>query len=283
MDTVNFKKKICILGDGAVGKTSLIRKFVHDVFDDKYIATIGTKVTNKDMVFHNKANNKEYRLKLMIWDILGQPAFRNVKKSAYTGAAGAFLVCDLTRADTLKNTINWANGLMETVGDIPMALLVNKNDLMSRRAFEIDDVKAVASNLGASYYFTSAKTGRHVDEAFYVLGEMLIAEKDELTFYKPIKKTKEKRVRMNITLALDTIVDTYCTLHGGQERTMPVIREVFEENDIDFMNPSIGDLKFVVEKLTEITESYGGYEEAELERRKFMKIIQSLEKETGSG
>ena len=85
--------KICIVGDPAVGKTSLIRRFVFDKYDDKYISTLGTKISKKDVLY----NDKKIEMTMMIWDVIGQQSFKSIHKSAFKGAKGAFIVCDLTR------------------------------------------------------------------------------------------------------------------------------------------------------------------------------------------
>jgi small GTP-binding protein len=89
--------KLCLLGDGAVGKTSLVRRFVFDVFDDKYLMSFGTKVVKKEI----KVGDTE--LDMMIWDILGQRTKDVLHAAYYRGATGALAVCDFTRPDTMKN------------------------------------------------------------------------------------------------------------------------------------------------------------------------------------
>ena len=100
-ETKHIKRKVMLLGDGAVGKTSLIKKFVTDRFDDKYITTIGTKVTKKDLVL--KDNEKTIYLTLMVWDVLGQKGYKNIQASSLKGADGIIFVCDLTRRETLTS------------------------------------------------------------------------------------------------------------------------------------------------------------------------------------
>ncbi|MDG6221373.1 MAG: ADP-ribosylation factor-like protein, partial [Candidatus Thermoplasmatota archaeon] len=99
MSTIS-KRKFCLLGEGAVGKTSLIRRFVTDQFDDRYITTIGTKVTKKSLDL--PPGSGADRVEMMIWDIMGQQGYRTMLQESYfSGAAGALAICDVTRKDTL--------------------------------------------------------------------------------------------------------------------------------------------------------------------------------------
>ncbi|GEM_PF-141289 len=169
------KRKIILIGDGAVGKTSLIRRFVYDRFDDRYITTIGTKVSKKDLTL--KVGGKEYFLKMVIWDILGQQGYTSVQRTGYRGSDGAIFVCDYTRPETLASLENyWIPEVTGVVGRVPMVFVANKNDLVDRKMFSEDDVKKVASKYGASVFSTSAKTGENVEAMFRAMGELVLSE-----------------------------------------------------------------------------------------------------------
>jgi small GTP-binding protein len=165
-------KKICLLGDGAVGKTTLIRKFVYDKFDDKYIMTFGTKVTKKDA--HLTSRGAEFDLTMMIWDILGQRVHDSLHATYYQGAAGALIVCDVTRRQTLEGLDEWTKVFRNVCPDAPILFLGNKADLKEQTQFSEQELKAVADNYSTIQFFTSAKTGDHVEEAFMRLGGMII-------------------------------------------------------------------------------------------------------------
>src|SRR6267378_7040900 len=94
----HFKRKILLLGDGAVGKTSLIRRFVVDKFSDDYITTIGTKVTKKDLRL--ELGSRTVDLSMMIWDVMGQKGKKGIEECAFRGARGVIVVLDLTRPET---------------------------------------------------------------------------------------------------------------------------------------------------------------------------------------
>jgi small GTP-binding protein len=158
--------KLCLLGDGAVGKTSLVRRFVFDAFDDKYLMSFGTKVTKKVVDFD------DVEVDLMIWDILGQKTQKTLHAAYYRGAAGALAVCDYTRPDTMQSLSTWVDGFVSVVGDMPITILVNKSDL--DKSYSLDDVKAFAGSIGAAVLETSAKTGENVEEAFSIMAKRMV-------------------------------------------------------------------------------------------------------------
>ena len=124
-----IKKKIILLGDGAVGKTSLIRKYVVDKFDDNYLLTVGFKITQKEITV--KVDKKTQYLKLNIWDILGQKGFIELHRSSLPGTAGCILIADITRKDTLKSIDDyWIPNVYNMVGQVPFVILANNKDLM---------------------------------------------------------------------------------------------------------------------------------------------------------
>jgi len=159
-----FVKKICLLGDGEVGKTSLIRRYVLDIFDDQYIQTFGAKVSKKVL------DLEDVNLTLMIWDVLGQKTQKALHTTYYAGANGAFLVCDMTRPESLEHLHNWVDDLREVAGDIPIIVIGNKCDL----EMKIDplDLQHFATEIGTPMLLTSALTGEGVQEAFQALGQM---------------------------------------------------------------------------------------------------------------
>ncbi|TLZ97294.1 MAG: GTP-binding protein [Methanobacteriota archaeon] len=127
----HVKAKVCLVGDVAVGKTSLIRRFVQDEFDDRYIATVGTKVTKKTVDVTWKG--APAMLDMMVWDIMGEKGFRALLRDAYfEGSHGVIAVCDLTRKDTFYDLNNWVQMIRKQVGTVPIVFLGNKMDLGER-------------------------------------------------------------------------------------------------------------------------------------------------------
>jgi len=169
-------KKICMLGDPAVGKTSLVGRFVFSMFDDKYIETIGAKVTKRTMAIERKSTRQRFRLKLMIWDIAGQKTLDFIKPTYYRDAEGALVIADCTRRETLDNVLRWGQSIREVCGPIPIVVLVNKSDLREHAQFTTEDAVEIAGRLDATSFMTSAKSGENVENAFSSLGRRLIRD-----------------------------------------------------------------------------------------------------------
>ena len=173
VSVTEIKRKLCLIGDWATGKTSLIRKYVLDQFDDRYLVTVGTKVYKKRINFKKDESNI-FDFNFIIWDILGQKEFKRVQSLAYMGTHAAFIVCDITRRDTLTSVSRWREELFDVTKEIPIIILANKIDLQYQAQFTEEDLKLVASQLQAPYLFTSAKTGINVEKAFLEIGRRLI-------------------------------------------------------------------------------------------------------------
>ncbi len=165
-----MKVKICLVGEGAVGKTCLIRRFIHDQFDDKYISTLGAKVSKKEIRLANPNGQGDVEIDMTVWDIMGEKGFRELLKEAYFhGAQGILAVCDVTRKDTLMELPEWVNAVNKVAGAVPMTLLANKVDLKHQRVVTDDEITKVAESYKAPWMSTSAKTGENVEAGFQKL------------------------------------------------------------------------------------------------------------------
>lgn len=170
----SLSKKICLLGDFAVGKTSLVRRFVYNLFDDKYLSTIGVKVSRKVIVL--PAGDNIVELTLMLWDLAGSEGFDAVRSSYLRGAAGAILVCDLTRAATLEAAATYLAELRQVNPAAEFVLAANKADLSEQHELTEAQVGQQAAALGIPYFITSARTGANVEMAFRCLGGLIVGE-----------------------------------------------------------------------------------------------------------
>jgi small GTP-binding protein len=165
-------KKVCLLGEFAVGKTSLVRRSVEGRFDERYLSTIGVKVDRK--VLHLPGPDGSVALSIMLWDLAGGPTIGPVSPSYYRGAAGAVIVCDVTRPETLEGTERYAEGFLAVNPGAPWILAANKVDLVEERVVSDEALAQAAELHGARFFATSAKTGEQVEDLLEWLGLLLI-------------------------------------------------------------------------------------------------------------
>jgi small GTP-binding protein len=165
-------KKVCLLGDFAVGKTSLVRRFVYDLFDEKYISTIGVKVSRKTVAVPT-TDGTVVELTMMLWDLAGSEDFSQMRGSYMRGAAGAILVCDLTRPESLANLDGYLADLRQVSPQAMVIVVANKSDSPEQYLL-LSQVEAGAARLGAKCFVTSARTGENVEDIFRHLGRTLV-------------------------------------------------------------------------------------------------------------
>jgi len=162
-----IRKKICMLGAYAVGKTSLVRRFVKDIFSERYETTIGVKILKKDLEIGGVP------ITLLLWDLHGEDDFQDVRTSYLRGSSGYILVADGTRADTLDTAGRLHDLARENLGAIPFVLLLNKSDL--RGEWELGEAPELAQfGDAAQILHTSAKTGDGVEAAFHTLARTMV-------------------------------------------------------------------------------------------------------------
>ena len=162
-----LNKKICMLGAFSVGKTSLVEQFVHSIFSDKYLSTVGVKISKKSLTVD------EHPVSLMLWDMEGKDVYVDINLSYLRGAMGIFVVADGTRKETLDVALELRKIAFEKIGQVPLYLLINKNDI----ATEWEITEAMLTKLTADdipFFRTSAKTGESVDKAFSALARAML-------------------------------------------------------------------------------------------------------------
>lgn len=168
-EPVLIKKKVCLLGSFNVGKTSLVRRFVYNVFDDLYLSTLGVKVSQKILPAIEKPDGTVVQYQLMIWDIEGQEKFTDYLPGYFTGSAGAVLAVDLTR----KNSWTIIPDLMQRFKDInpeaAFVLAANKLDLLPEDHAHLKEIADFAKEINVTHWLTSAKTGHNVEHFFHDL------------------------------------------------------------------------------------------------------------------
>ncbi len=157
--------KLCLAGPFAVGKTSLIRRFVHGDYDERYIATWGTHVTSKELEVRMGHEQTELPVLVNLWDIMGSKGLRDLRRETYfRGVQGILAVCDATRPETLPVLEGWRQTIFRVVGNVPTYVLANKAE--QERAISPEELIMFCEGWGCPFLYTSAKTGESVEEAF---------------------------------------------------------------------------------------------------------------------
>jgi small GTP-binding protein len=162
-----LQKKICMLGAYAVGKTSLVSRFVRSIFSDKYQTTVGVKIDKKTVRLG------EQELSLILWDLVGEDDFIQVRMSYLRGSAGYLLVADGMRRATLDKAVELQKKAEGEIGVLPFILLINKLDMMDDWEIKEADIASLSAT-GWHVVATSAKTGVGVQEAFLALAQKTI-------------------------------------------------------------------------------------------------------------
>jgi len=159
-----LKKKICMVGQFGVGKTSLVRRFVDSIFDERYLTTVGVKIDRKDV------NVGAESVTMMLWDLAGEDDLAQLNVSHLRGASGYILVVDGCRASSLAKAVELQKRIHGQLGPLPFVLVLNKADLRDR--WEVKDT--ALSEHGWPTFKTSAKAGSGVEEMFLALAEKLV-------------------------------------------------------------------------------------------------------------
>jgi small GTP-binding protein len=167
-----IKRKICMLGAYAVGKTSLVESLVRSMFSDRYLTTVGVKIEKKTLAVDGDP------VDLLIWDIQGEDECREIAMHYLRGAAGCVFVADGTRLETLETARAIRARVTEAYGDLPCVLLLNKRDRTDDWEVKPEDEQALR-DAGWGVYLTSARTREGVDAAFESLARSVRGEAGE--------------------------------------------------------------------------------------------------------
>lgn len=154
-----IQKKICMLGAYAVGKTSLVRRFVHSVFSEKYLTTVGVKIDKKDVQVGDVG------VTLVLWDLAGEDRFAKISDTHLRGSSSYLLVVDGTRRNTLDHARELQKKAESKLGPVPFVLVLNKCDLRTEWELSDDEVQSLNTD-NCIVKETSAKTGAGVEAVF---------------------------------------------------------------------------------------------------------------------
>ena len=162
--------KLILGGDGAVGKTSMVHRFVENTFATDYKSTIGTSIMKKECKFEGL----ESIVRFVIWDLAGQAQFKRVRQSYLANAEAGILVYDVTNRHSFENIKNWHNEIKKASPSISLTLVGNKIDLTNDRDVSFEEGTELAKKLDLSYAETSAKTGENINDSFKMLALQMI-------------------------------------------------------------------------------------------------------------
>jgi len=175
--------KVIVIGDPAVGKTSLLTKFAKSLltkfaknqFEEKYLPTVGVNIVKETI----ELKDLNATISLMFWDVAGQPQFYMLHRPYFNGADGMILVFDITRSSTFSNINNWYNSAVKYgLSGIPRILIGNKIDLKDERKIILPMAEHLSEKLNAPYFETSALTGETVKEVFQKIAELVFNYKE---------------------------------------------------------------------------------------------------------
>lgn len=179
--TYNFK--VVLLGEGCVGKTSLLLRYIEDKFNDKHLTTLQATFLNK------KLNINGQRINLSIWDTAGQEKFHALGPIYYRNSNGAILVYDITDEDSFGKVKNWIKELKKMLGsEIVLVIAGNKIDLEHERTVPLEEAESYANMVGAKHFYTSAKLNQGVEDLFLELTRAM-TEKHDLNTQSEVTRT----------------------------------------------------------------------------------------------
>ena len=165
-----YAYKLILGGDGAVGKTSMVHRFVEGTFTKDYKSTIGTSIMKKECQFDELRS----KVRFVIWDLAGQSQFKRVRQSYLANAEAGILAFDVTNPTSFENVENWHKEIIKASPNISLIMVGNKIDLEEQRNVAFEEGEKVAKNLGLTYIETSAKTGENINDAFRMLALQIV-------------------------------------------------------------------------------------------------------------
>ena len=170
IDASEYAFKLVLGGDGGVGKTSMVHRFVDNTFAIDYKETIGVSIMKKECEFEDLKSS----VRFVLWDLAGQTQFKRVRKNYLGNAEAGLLVFDVTRKESFNNINEWYQEIKSITPDINLILVGNKIDLEDKKQVSSEEGEKLGKDMGISYIETSAKTGDNVGDAFRMLALELV-------------------------------------------------------------------------------------------------------------
>ena len=259
-----LKYKVSLIGDGGVGKTSLVKRYIHNEFDERYEKTLGTNVYSKEIMLDTTHGMKKKAV-LQVWDVMGQRVFKSVIKSALTNTNGVILVSDLTNGETLYNLLYWIKIVYNNSKNVSLVFLGNKSDAKDPQ-FGLPAIFGLCQCFGSNAYLTSARTGYNVEEAFHALAsdiynKRFVPSKDNFSF-----DIEEVKIPQIISIE-DKIFTMFCTAVGSLDKGMPILEHIYKELGLDFTKPTSEELSAAAEGMKYYLDEYHPKASADFEKK----------------
>ena len=274
-------KKVVLLGDSAVGKTSLMNRFVQNAFSDSYISTVGAKVSKK--VVNIGLGKQDYAVSFMLWDIIGSEGYKSTQSRHIAGLNGAIVVADLSRPETIKKLEEyWIPLLSQTTADVmpPILFVGNKLDLVEQNDAdkalrEFKDLDARVRPESAidrymildPYIVTSAKTGQGVEEGFRSLAIMMVMDHEG---YDPLNRQMEEVIaetiyesdeRKTARSVLDMIVADFPFVVQSSDVSRMILQDCFGRSTMSKDRPTPKGIRDIIDCLLRNARDKGASEE----------------------
>nr|ABR27886.1 Ras-related small GTPase [Triatoma infestans] len=191
----NYNFKVVLLGEGCVGKTSVVLRYVEDKFNEKHLTTLQATFLNKKLNIGGK------RINLAIWDTAGQERFHALGPIYYRMSNGAVLVYDITDEDSFQKVKNWVKELKKMLGsEICLTIAGNKIDLQKERNVPVETAENYAASVGAVHFHTSAKQNTGIEEMFLELTQRMMQRAQEQEIQRASELTRTNSMRRNIVI-----------------------------------------------------------------------------------
>ena len=187
----HIKLKLLIIGDSAVGKTSMLLKYTDNFFPESHLATIGVEFKTKDIQYNG------YNINLQVWDTAGQERFKSITKSFFRNANGIIFVYDITQKNSFKNVKDWIKDSEANDTGFKRILVGNKIDLQNKRQVQLNEVKDWADKKNLEVIEASAKTGANIDKAVMKLIELILQNKSKYEIMKQFGPEKKEGGQLN--------------------------------------------------------------------------------------
>ena len=270
-----MKSKVVLLGDGGVGKTSLVRRFVVDQYSDDYITTVGTKVSKRSLNLGSPL--AEVEMVLQIWDVLGQKGYSGVQETAIKGAQGVLLVYDATNDESRRALEDyWIPAVWRLAGRIPTVFAGNKSDLVPDRVWAEEYLYFLTQKYSCPGILTSAKTGDRVELSFKALGEQILQAAGHpirrIALVTPPQEPVDRLIRVT-----DKIMTDFCYHMGGVETGMPIVKRQLGLAGLDVRAPTTDAIRTLIERLAVVEQDFKGPEEVLSNRERRLEWLDGID------